>query len=360
VKNISTIDNIFDLYGIKVDDTGRPISSKLKKKREFYLNCNNKKIWVKSPKKEIKKRVYKPRSLHQVEKIKLVNGWNINSFIKHFGIAYPCARCVKRGKKKIWLVRKQGPKEGKSMFMTITFRDRIYSKEIAEGYKYRFLKDLRANTPFEYCCVPEPHKSGAIHFHLLIAFDEDISLKEFKRRISRLNLSLRGIGFIDVEWTYGSPESVAYYLTQYLTAEMLDSLQGKSITYSKGVPRVANSRFSFWSPSQSKVENWGWRQYWDNMEKFIPPLLNCRTTVVREYFDNIVCKYKSDRFELLELCRSKNLEGMYDYVIKGIKEQILYVPSYLSASETRQLLLNVNQICRDSIEFENQLNGVPF
>jgi hypothetical protein len=287
---------------------------------------------------------------YQVDKLKVVHKRNIDHFIKEHGIAYPKAR--KMGRK--WIVPKQGKRQGNTMFMTMTFSKLIYAKGSAEKEKFRYLRDLRVYTPFDYCCVPEKHSSGAYHFHLLISLhDKDISLNEFKDRIRRL----RFIGFIDVEWTWGPVESVSYYLTQYLTAENLNAIKGRSISYSKGVNRVANTRFVFWNPYQVKM---GWRQKWKNMSMFIPREMGWPENVVKQYYNKIVCRRGfSDRYELLKLSKLQSMDKMYAYVIKGICDYIL-TPEYKNFSQSYDYLCEVEKVCKDTFEYENGLSGVPF
>lgn len=281
----------------------------------------------------------------QIEKIKIVNKRNIDDFIKVHGIAYPDARKVK----KTWIISKKGQRQGDTMFLTATFKDRIYSKPEAEKLFKSFLKDLRVYTPFSYCCVPEKHVSGAYHYHLLISLtDKTLSLNDFKERIRRL----RCIGYIAVEWTWGPVENVVWYLVQYLTADNLNSIEGRSVSYSKDVQRVANSRFAFWSPN-----SWGWREKWKNMNIFIPGKIRCHKTAVAEYYDKIVCQSGcSDRLQLLDLCKQKDMDEMYAYVEDGIRKYIIKpVPVHRSDMLHNQIV--IEGICKDSFEFEND---IPF
>ena len=283
------------------------------------------------------------KTLSQIEKIKIVHKRNIDNFIKVHGIAYPEARKVK----KKWIIPKKGSRQGNTIFMTSTFEKGIYSKVEAEKKFKSFLKDLRVYTPFQYCCVPEKHDSGAYHYHLLISPDEkDMTINILKERIRRL----RFIGYVDVQWTWGPLENVTWYLTQYLNANNLNALEGRSISYSKGVQRVANSRFALWSPVA-----WGWREKWKNMNIFIPKAMNCRESVVKEYYDKIVCRPGcSDRMELIELSKKSDMEEMYAYVMRGIREYILISPPLHRSDQLHSLFL-MESICTDSL-----LDEIPF
>lgn len=246
---------------------------------------------------------------YQVDMKRRINGLNISNFIRQHGIAYPNARKdtkkLPNGKRIIkWTVPKQGQRKGNCIFLTVTLKERVYKKEKAEKLCKSFIKDLKAHTPFQYCCVPERHESGAYHFHFIISLDDkNMSLGEFEERYK----NLRFIGLIKAEWTWGPEENVIRYLTQYLTVENMNSIEGRCVSYSKRVQRVANYRCA--------SVNSGWRRDWN----FMPMLSGCTREQVIEYYHKMS---RRDRHTLVNLHREKKYESMGLYVKKGVESII--------------------------------------
>lgn len=285
-----------------------------------------------------------------IEKLKLVHKKNIDSFITRYGIAYPNAKKIKTNGVKRWVVPKRGKRQGKCIFVTMTFNKRIYEKKQAEFIKHDFMKKLKVYTPFEYCCVPELHTSEAYHFHLLIAlYDDNLTLHDLKERIRRLKF----IGFVTVEWTWGDIENVSWYLVQYLTAENLNAIKGRSISYSRGFQRVANTRFAW--------VNTPWRTMWKHIEIVLEHLeKTCPSGSVKEYYSTVICRSgSSDRLAMIELFKNQDIYGMYDYVTRGIKDYVQFKGVSKPFLECLPELREVEQIMRDSREFQELLE-VPF
>lgn len=288
------------------------------------------------------------KTLSQIEKLKLVHKRNIESFILCHGIAYPFARRItykKHGKKYTkWIVPKRGKRVGNCIFVTMTFDKLIYSKKEAEFIKCDFVKKLKVYTPFAYCCVPEHHSSGAYHFHFLISLnDVSLTLNDLKQRIRRLKF----VGFISVEWTWGPIENVSYYLTQYLTAENFDSLEGKSITYSRCVRRVANLNFS-WVDTP-------WHRFWN----VLCLCTGFRRETMSKYYNDVFCKDHKKRFFIIELFRKKQFETLRELIALDVRSSAI-IPEPISHIDSRHNNFIVNQICFESMEYENKINGVPF
>lgn len=282
-----------------------------------------------------KRRPYRLKSASEVEKIKLVNYMNIDKFIQDHGIAYKTPKDRSKGL----------PRGGHTVFCTMTFKQPVYSKKKAESIKSDFLTAFARKYPLKYCCVAEKHESGAYHFHFLMAmYDSNLSIKKMKAHRDNIKF----IGFVEFQWTYGSPESVGYYLTQYLTAENINALEGRCISYSKGVARVANIRFA-WLKTP-------WRRDIDLTMKHIERQGKYTHSQLVNYYNTMS---RADRWQIYNLWKNKlynELEAYISYAV-GLCN-VVY--DYKPFSECYDDLRSLNQICADGLEFDNQLAGVPF
>lgn len=104
-------------------------------------------------------------------------------------------------------------------FLTLTFKKNISDINIANNHFHNFVSRTRRVHPgFQYICVPERQKRGAIHYHLLCLLPYVPN-----KRLARL----WGHGFINIKRT-DKIKDLARYITKYLTKELFDgSLFGK-------------------------------------------------------------------------------------------------------------------------------------
>lgn len=99
-------------------------------------------------------------------------------------------------------------------FITLTFNTDVKSLTLAHAFFRSFIQKMKYryfDLPFKYIAVPEFQSGGRVHYHILcnIPFLENSLLEE-----------IWGRGFTFIEKTYGTIDSVAYYLASYLIQEV--------------------------------------------------------------------------------------------------------------------------------------------
>ncbi|TXG79168.1 MAG: hypothetical protein E6R13_10270 [Spirochaetes bacterium] len=118
------------------------------------------------------------------------------------------------------------------LFLTLTYKKPEFSPFKTKQDLMLFIKRLRYHLGinFRYIAVPEKHQSektqlhrfGSYHYHILlfdIPYNKIKSKKEM--RLFQNNITdVWGKGFSFLKKTYGSPQSVAGYLTKYLTKDL--------------------------------------------------------------------------------------------------------------------------------------------
>lgn len=146
-----------------------------------------------------------------------------------------------------------------NFFVTLTFDnnkiDRLDDKKTRKEFG-KFLKDLRRNFNYMiYVAVPEYHKKGGLHFHLLIgnATAEDLGLIDSGKIVKSGRCKGQTI-FNVTKWLYGfstatkvlDNNAVKYYLSKYLTKGKVDPrFFGKKRFYvSQNIERPQIEKFS--------------------------------------------------------------------------------------------------------------------
>lgn len=112
-------------------------------------------------------------------------------------------------------------------FWTLTFDPKIYgfSDNLRFEEMQKFLKRMtRKYGKFNYLAVPERHKSGAIHWHMMTGyFEPDLidSGKKWKER-PIYNCSEWEHGFTNVQ-NVRSQKRIANYVSKYITKDLMES-----------------------------------------------------------------------------------------------------------------------------------------
>lgn len=175
---------------------------------------------------------------------------------------------LKRAKDKIFDIVNQNNWD---YFVTFTFADKLSLTDPDFEKKVKSINDWFRNMTkrygLKYLCIPEFHKSGAIHIHGLCS-GSDIdkfmvdsgtkSYKEFKKPIKDstalkkdLDLNAGKIVYNFTAWTrgfstaiktYGDSENLAYYMTKYCTKD-LKKIFGKYYWSSRNIDRFVPTTF---------------------------------------------------------------------------------------------------------------------
>ena len=91
-------------------------------------------------------------------------------------------------------------------FMTLTFKDNIRDRKLAEKRFHSFETHILSPLGVEYVAVPERQQRGAIHYHLAIAFPFDIRSGFDLEACSEANLVKRHGYLGDGKWAPGQLE----------------------------------------------------------------------------------------------------------------------------------------------------------
>lgn len=168
---------------------------------------------------------------------------------------------LKRAKDKIFDIVNQNDWD---YFLTLTFADKLCLTDSDFDKKVKSINDWFRNMTkrygMKYLCIPEFHKSGAIHIHGLLSGDIEKfmvdsgtkSYKEIKKPIMDSTAIKKGLdisqgkivynftswtrGFSTAIRTYGDSENLAYYMTKYCTKD-LKKIFGKYYWSSRNIDR---------------------------------------------------------------------------------------------------------------------------
>ena len=148
------------------------------------------------------------------------------------------------------------------LFLTLTLRpddslDRTDPKQIIEPLRI-WLSNLVQRKGLRYILIPEKHKNGGIHAHMLcnnvfqLVDSGTKTYTHFKRPMMDATAIARGLdpehgqtvynvpewryGFTTAIYVYGNPGNLAFYLTKYLTKDM-KKIFGKYYWSSKNIVR---------------------------------------------------------------------------------------------------------------------------
>lgn len=168
---------------------------------------------------------------------------------------WSCPICGQTNKAR-WTIRAyQGVKvlieRGKEVdFLTLTSHERLDPIGTIIVFKHawdQLNKRIRRAVPnYSYLLVPEQHKDGRLHAHL-------IETSGLPKRWFKDNARECGLGYeVDVD-TIRSPEGGAFYVAKYL-GKQLEAQQ-----WPKGFRHVRTSRDFPPLPALEKLEGWEWR-----------------------------------------------------------------------------------------------------
>ena len=134
-------------------------------------------------------------------------------------------------------------------FVTLTFDDNIVNaknyEEVSTTLK-KWLDNLRhQNKGMQYIIVPEPHKSGRIHYHGLFSNVPCLELKEARGKNGRC-IYKNGSQIFNIEnYDYGfttvseikNQEAVSVYMAKYMTKSLIDLNYKKRYWSSRNLSR---------------------------------------------------------------------------------------------------------------------------
>ena len=112
-------------------------------------------------------------------------------------------------------------------FYTLTFDPKLYSvsDDLRFNEMYKYLQAMvRKYGRFNYIAIPERHKSGAIHWHMITGgFTPKLVDSGLKRKNVRIyNAPEWKYGFSDVQ-KVRSKNKIANYISKYITKDLMDT-----------------------------------------------------------------------------------------------------------------------------------------
>lgn len=146
-------------------------------------------------------------------------------------------------------------------FMTLTFKDNIRDRKLAEKRFHSFETHILSPLGVEYIAVPQRQKRGAIHYHLAIAFPFDIRSGFDLEACSEANLVKRHGYLGDGQWAPGYLERFKELERVYLASS------NPALRRVWRLIREANERIE----ERNRKSNGG---------KVIPPFGRCETLPV--------------------------------------------------------------------------------
>lgn len=229
-------------------------------------------------------------------------------------------RSIKRSKRKIFELVNTNYIEGKSSFLTITFKENLTDYDLAFNYWKRFKQKVEYHykIKLQYCGVVEFQQRGAIHFHIClfnVGYMEQEKLYNMWNSIVPGGINIQGI-------KDNQCDNVGAYMTYYMNKDLensfgKDEYKGKKrYFYSKGLKE----------PTVDKLDtSIGQDKY-------------TYKKILEMYENNIVYEYTS-KFEKKET----KIENIIDMETGEIKKVINENIQYQQELEYKQILLNKNK-----------------
>jgi hypothetical protein len=161
-------------------------------------------------------------------------------------------------------------------FLTLTFKDHITDFKEASK-RFNSLASNVLNIKYHaWLKVSERHKSGRIHYHLIIALNKDIRTNFDFAQVKQQNYSSAN-SHLKSEWAYwrrtapkfkfgrtellpikSSHEAIGRYVGKYIGKHMMNREEtdkgARLVSYSKGC-RVMNTKFSWVTPGAAQWRN---------------------------------------------------------------------------------------------------------
>lgn len=234
-------------------------------------------------------------------------------------------RSIKRSKRKIFELVNSNYVQGKSSFLTVTFKENLTDYDLAFNYWKRFKQKVEYyyNIKLQYCGVVEFQERGAIHFHIClfnVPYMEQNILYELWNTIVPGGINIKGI-------KNGECDNVGAYMTYYMNKDLengfgQEKYKGrKRYFYSRGLKTADIDTLNLENPHDYDVYN----------------------ELIKMFEDNIVFEYTS-KFEKKELIDN---ETYIDYETGEIKKAIYENILYSQELEYKQILLNKNKNFRN-------------
>lgn len=115
--------------------------------------------------------------------------------------------------------------------LTLTYRDNVTDREVANRHFVRFIKLVHRKYPdYKYVCVAERQKRGAWHFHIAVSGFQDVGyLRHCWRSLVDGNIDVtspRTKGDKDK-----SPPQIAAYLTKYMSKAFIENYEEGKYRY---------------------------------------------------------------------------------------------------------------------------------
>lgn len=140
-----------------------------------------------------------------------------------------------------------------SQFITLTFNQKLtdsFNYDLCKKLASKWINNQRRTSPhLTYILVSEKHKSGAIHFHMIVNnFNGEI--KEARNAKSGRLVRKNGKQIYNLTgWKYGfstlsnisNKKATAYYLQKYLTKDFIEAFNKKRYWCSRGLKKPIKS-----------------------------------------------------------------------------------------------------------------------
>lgn len=140
-----------------------------------------------------------------------------------------------------------------SQFITLTFDQKLtdaFNYDLCKKLASKWLNNQRRHSPnLTYILVSEKHKSGAIHFHLIVNnFNGRLTVAINKKTGRLVQKGGKQIYNLD-GWKYGfstlshiaNKEATAHYLQKYLTKDFIEAFNKKRYWCSRGLKKPIKS-----------------------------------------------------------------------------------------------------------------------
>ena len=115
-------------------------------------------------------------------------------------------------------------------FITLTFSENITDiKDTNKEFRYFIDKVRRVKKDFQYLCIPEFQKRGAVHYHLLtnISINDSLLMYSQEDNPKYKHIKFWNKGFSSVETLKGDPKKIVGYISKYMTKNIDNRLFGK-------------------------------------------------------------------------------------------------------------------------------------
>lgn len=240
-------------------------------------------------------------------------------------------RSIKRSKRKIFELVNTNYIQGKSSFLTVTFKENLTDYDLAFNYWDRFKKkvEYHYNIKLKYCGVVEFQERGAIHFHIClfnVGYLEQNKLYDLWNSIVPGGINIKGIKDNECD-------NVGAYMTYYMNKDLANGFGKEEY---KGRKRYFYSR-NLLKPSVNYM-------YTEKSSDFA-----CYVNLLETLKDNITFEYKS------EFKKTENKNVTYTDMETGeIKKESIECIIYEQELQYKQITLSKNIKYRKNFNLLNK------